>query len=151
MKPPGGAEGNRTPDLLNAIQALSQLSYGPTGFAAAQTRASCVNSARDCTRGFHLLARTVEDSEDLHPAIRGLKTVCRCENIKYKTIERAIREGAWTLSQVASRTGATLGQCGGTCTPDVQAMITEHAPKHSAPDQQETPAQTLDKWWVKKK
>lgn len=25
----GGAEGNRTPDLLNAIQALSQLSYGP--------------------------------------------------------------------------------------------------------------------------
>jgi hypothetical protein len=26
----GGAGGNRTPDLLNAIQALSQLSYGPT-------------------------------------------------------------------------------------------------------------------------
>ena len=26
---PSGAEGNRTPDLLNAIQALSQLSYGP--------------------------------------------------------------------------------------------------------------------------
>ena len=25
----GGGEGNRTPDLLNAIQALSQLSYGP--------------------------------------------------------------------------------------------------------------------------
>ena len=25
----GGAEGDRTPDLLNAIQALSQLSYGP--------------------------------------------------------------------------------------------------------------------------
>ena len=25
----GGAEGNRTPDLLNAIQALSQLSYSP--------------------------------------------------------------------------------------------------------------------------
>jgi hypothetical protein len=28
-KTTGGAEGNRTPDLLNAIQALSQLSYGP--------------------------------------------------------------------------------------------------------------------------
>ncbi len=26
----GGAEENRTLDLLNAIQALSQLSYGPT-------------------------------------------------------------------------------------------------------------------------
>jgi hypothetical protein len=26
----GGADGSRTHDLLNAIQALSQLSYGPT-------------------------------------------------------------------------------------------------------------------------
>ena len=33
----GGAEGNRTPDLLNAIQALSQLSYGPTWIIAAIT------------------------------------------------------------------------------------------------------------------
>ncbi len=31
----GGAEGNRTPDLLNAIQALSQLSYGPAGLGGA--------------------------------------------------------------------------------------------------------------------
>ncbi len=27
----GGAEGNRTPDLVNAIHALSQLSYSPNG------------------------------------------------------------------------------------------------------------------------
>ena len=27
----GGAEGSRTPDLLRAKQALSQLSYSPTG------------------------------------------------------------------------------------------------------------------------
>ena len=27
----GGAREDRTPDLLNAIQALSHLSYGPTG------------------------------------------------------------------------------------------------------------------------
>ena len=32
----GGAEGNRTLDLLNAIQALSQLSYGPTCWDAAE-------------------------------------------------------------------------------------------------------------------
>jgi hypothetical protein len=31
----GGAEGDRTPDLLNAIQALSQLSYGPVTVASA--------------------------------------------------------------------------------------------------------------------
>jgi hypothetical protein len=33
---PSGGEGNRTPDLLNAIQALSQLSYAPPEFAGAQ-------------------------------------------------------------------------------------------------------------------
>ena len=29
FRQPSGGEGNRTPDLLNAIQALSQLSYAP--------------------------------------------------------------------------------------------------------------------------
>jgi hypothetical protein len=31
-KKAGGAEGARTPDLLNAIEALSQLSYSPARF-----------------------------------------------------------------------------------------------------------------------
>ena len=31
---PGGAEGSRTPDLVNAIHALSQLSYSPTWLTA---------------------------------------------------------------------------------------------------------------------
>ena len=30
----GGAEGDRTPDLMNAIHALSQLSYGPVFVSA---------------------------------------------------------------------------------------------------------------------
>ena len=42
-----GAEGNRTPDLLNAIQALSQLSYGPR---IAQTRFSQEANGADGTR-----------------------------------------------------------------------------------------------------
>ena len=89
-----------------------------------------------------------EDNESLHPAIRALKTVCRCNNIKYRTIERAIREGAHTLTQVATRTTATLGECGGTCTPDVQKMLDELAPKYVA-----KPAATAvgDQWWVRKK
>ncbi len=37
-----GAEGNRTLDLLNAIQALSQLSYGPVNVAVAIIR-DCVS------------------------------------------------------------------------------------------------------------
>ena len=65
------------------------------------------------------------DGETLHPAIRGLRTVCRCNNIKYRTIEKAIREGATTIDAVAVRTTATTGHCGGSCTPNVQEMIEE--------------------------
>ncbi len=36
----GGDEGSRTPDLLNAIQALSQLSYIPEPYRAALARHS---------------------------------------------------------------------------------------------------------------
>jgi NAD(P)H-nitrite reductase large subunit len=69
----------------------------------------------------------MDDSPSLHPAIRGLKTVCRCNNIKYRTLERTIRDGAHTIAEVAKRTGATTGYCGGTCTPDILAMIAEIA------------------------
>jgi NAD(P)H-nitrite reductase large subunit len=61
-----------------------------------------------------------------HPAIRGLKTICRCNNIKHRTIERAILEGARSLCEVAARTTATTGHCGGTCTPDVLSMLMEY-------------------------
>jgi len=94
----------------------------------------------------------MDENEQQHPAIRGLKTVCRCNNIKYRTIERAIREGAHTLTQVATRTSATLGECGGTCTPDVQAMLDELAPKYAtqAPPPKAVAANP-DAWWVRKK
>lgn len=96
----------------------------------------------------------MDENESVHPAVRGLKTVCRCNNIKYRTIERAIREGAHTLNQVATRTTATLGECGGTCTPEVQQMIAELAPKYAttttaAPHP--AAARNPDAWWVKKK
>ena len=93
----------------------------------------------------------MDENESLHPAIRGLKTVCRCNNIKYRTIERAIREGAHTLTQVANRTTATLGQCGGTCTPDVQAMLEELAPKYATQPPPKPAAANPDAWWVRKK
>jgi NAD(P)H-nitrite reductase large subunit len=90
-----------------------------------------------------------DENESLHPALRGLKTVCRCNNIKYRTIERAIREGAHTLHQVATRTTATTGECGGTCTPDVQAMIAELAPKYVTATT--APQPKAEGWWVRKK
>jgi NAD(P)H-nitrite reductase large subunit len=93
----------------------------------------------------------MDENESVHPAVRGLKTICRCNNIKYRTIERAIREGAHTLTQVATRTTATLGQCGGTCTPDVQAMIEELAPKYATTAPAAKPAADPNAWWVRKK
>ncbi|MBV8517462.1 MAG: (2Fe-2S)-binding protein [Acidobacteria bacterium] len=92
----------------------------------------------------------MDEQEPLHPAIRGLKTVCRCNNIKYRTIERAIREGAHTLTQVANRTTATMGECGGSCTPDVQAMLDELAPAYTQLPKA-APAANPDAWWVRKK
>jgi NAD(P)H-nitrite reductase large subunit len=88
-----------------------------------------------------------DQQQPLHPAIRGLKTVCRCNNIKYRTIERAIREGAHTLTQVATRTTATTGHCGGSCTPDVQEMLAEHAPQRPLP----APSGGAAGWWVRTK
>jgi NAD(P)H-nitrite reductase large subunit len=94
----------------------------------------------------------MDDCQSLHPAIRGLKTVCRCNNIKYRTLERTIRDGAHTIAEIAKRTAATTGYCGGTCTPDILAMIAEHAgtpvPCIAAPQQA---AAASDVWWVRKK
>ena len=95
----------------------------------------------------------MEESEGLHPAVRGLKTVCRCNNIKYRTIERAIREGARTLAAIAVKTTATTGLCGGTCTPDVQMMLTELAPQpagHPRPAVAGRAGSGEGQWWVKK-
>jgi hypothetical protein len=48
MENNGGAEGSRTPDLYNAIVALSQLSYGPMGiFAATDDPAARSNAYRN--------------------------------------------------------------------------------------------------------
>ena len=86
---------------------------------------------------------------DLHPAIRALTTVCRCNNVKYRTIERAIRDGAVCVSQIATRTTATTGYCGGSCTPDIELMIAELALKSPA-TQKPAAAVTPDAWWVRK-
>ena len=61
----GGDEGDRTPDLLNAIQALSQLSYAPKSFTndIIRKKGYFVNSfltkskASFCDTAFHTLSR----------------------------------------------------------------------------------------------
>ncbi|MGZ8829817.1 MAG: (2Fe-2S)-binding protein [Thermoanaerobaculia bacterium] len=93
----------------------------------------------------------MDGPEDLHPALRGLSTVCRCNNIKYRTILGAIHEGAWALHQVAMRTKATTGHCGGSCTPDVQRILAEHAPKHVTQPPRPAPRADPNAWWVREK
>ena len=93
----------------------------------------------------------MDDTETLHPAVQALKTVCRCNNIQYRTIARAIREGATCLSQVAARTTATTGQCGGSCTPDVQEMLANLVVRRPVENQLNPAAASGDAWWVRKK
>jgi bacterioferritin-associated ferredoxin len=122
----GGVERDRTVDLLNAIQALSQLSYGPTFREGRSSNAT----RRPKFRGRIVPALryvSLRRMDPIHPAIRGLKTVCRCNNIKYRTIERAILAGAQSIDDVAASTTATTGHCGGSCTADVLGMLEEHA------------------------
>jgi NAD(P)H-nitrite reductase large subunit len=91
------------------------------------------------------------ESGDLHPAVRGLRTICRCNNVKFRTIERAIRDGAVSIHQVAARTTATTGHCGGSCTPDVEKMIDDLASKTAVPPPPRTTAAgPPDAWWLRK-
>ena len=46
MRQGGGAEGNRTPDLLIANEALYQLSYSPAVLAAEKCQPDAVKSSR---------------------------------------------------------------------------------------------------------
>jgi len=93
----------------------------------------------------------MDDSPELHPAIRGLKTVCRCNNIKFRTIERAIRDGARTIAAIAAKTTATTGHCGGSCTPDVQQMLAEQGCCVASPAPHQNASASADAWWVRKK
>jgi hypothetical protein len=45
-----------------------------------------------------------------------------------------------------------MGECGGSCTPEVQALIAELAPKYATAGMQpKATPQNGDAWWVRKK
>jgi bacterioferritin-associated ferredoxin len=87
-------------------------------------------------------------SEILHPAARKLTTVCRCNNIKYGTIERAIDAGARTVSEVGAATLATTGRCGGSCTPRVMEMIEARWPSAPRVSGEVSEGNASD-WWIR--
>ena len=52
--------------------------------------------------------------------------VCRCEEITVADIERAIAEGATTLTAIKVRTNAGMGVCQGmTCRKNIERMLRE--------------------------
>src|SRR6185295_12677719 len=53
----GGADRDRTDDLLNAIQALSQLSYSPTRGARLYVASAGVSTNRAATEGYDRCTR----------------------------------------------------------------------------------------------
>jgi hypothetical protein len=61
-----GAEGNRTPDLLNAIQALSQLSYGPITRHPPSGADSNLRFSINCSAGLTRLELATSGVTDRH-------------------------------------------------------------------------------------
>jgi hypothetical protein len=62
----GGAEGNRTHDLLNAIQALSQLSYGPTVWLRlSQGAFLIIGDAKREVNGPNCLTKNLNETDSL--------------------------------------------------------------------------------------
>lgn len=65
---------------------------------------------------------TIDENE----IIQGLKVICKCKAVRYKTIKAAIVNGAHTLEMIRKKTGANTG-CGKQCTAQINAMIKKHA------------------------
>jgi hypothetical protein len=74
----GGAEGNRTPHLLNAIQALSQLSYSPEVAL--------------------LITRSRQGCQQFYDPFFG---VCKHARARHRSTASRVRQGRWNLGVAA--------------------------------------------------
>jgi hypothetical protein len=61
--PDGGAEGVRTPDLLNAIQALYQLSYDPSQIKKCRMAGKIVKNKNQCSANERELKKKTKQKE----------------------------------------------------------------------------------------
>jgi bacterioferritin-associated ferredoxin len=137
-----------SPGLVAELARPGRVTLPDTAYSKAPPRLS--RKARTDEPGtlLQILLFSGAVSEILHPAVRKLTTVCRCNNIKYGTIERAIDAGARTVSEVGAATLATTGRCGGSCTPRVMEMIEARwpsAPRVSA----EVSRGNASDWWIR--
>ncbi len=61
------------------------------------------------------------------------KSICLCLAIKEPPILKAIADGAKTTDEVADKTQAGLGPCGGSCRPDIQKLINTYKKQQDKP------------------
>lgn len=68
--------------------------------------------------------------------------ICFCQGISRQEIVTAIDKGACTLEDIQNDVGATVGPCGGSCTPNVVKLLADTlaAKSGGAPAQPATPA-----------
>jgi bacterioferritin-associated ferredoxin len=52
--------------------------------------------------------------------------VCTCNMVPRTVIEKAIGRGCHRMEQIFTATTAGVGQCGGSCRPEIQKMLTEY-------------------------
>jgi bacterioferritin-associated ferredoxin len=59
--------------------------------------------------------------------------VCGCNCVTLETIEKAIERGCTTLPKIYNTTTAGIGQCGGTCRPEIQKILDDHKSQSKKP------------------
>ncbi len=80
----GGDEGSRTPDLVNAIHALSQLSYIPTPGADDRTRTGDPILTMDVLYLLSYIGKLMAELTGFEPAVSGV-TGRRVEPLRYSS------------------------------------------------------------------
>ncbi len=64
----------------------------------------------------------------LEEIIRNQKVVCSCTGITYKTVAKAIKDGAKTVEEVNIKTGTGSGSCrGARCDSVIEEILAEKA------------------------
>ncbi len=64
-------------------------------------------------------AKPVDDDDEQNPI------VCFCNEVRLRAIVIALEGGASTLSELFDQTWAGCGPCGGSCQPDLEAILTD--------------------------
>lgn len=66
---------------------------------------------------------------------RGM--LCTCNMVPRTTVEKAIARGCHRMEKIFTATTAGVGQCGGSCRPEIEKMLKEYLEKGTFPSAQD--------------